>query len=129
MLMAGARRTLTTEKASVIRDALSLVLSGVKYEGDVAPGTSASLEAFAKNGCQRMVLDLRAADQPSVGAASGVRNLRASHIGQVLVVTAEVSDPGILHEIEALRRPHPLPAHIASGLLAFVHMVFCALRR
>lgn len=123
------RRTLTTEKASVIKEALSLVLSGVRYAGDVSPGTSASLEAYARNGCQRMVLDLRAAKNVPFGGVSGVRNLRASHIGQVLVVTGEVTDPGILHQIDVRNHRQPFPAHLASALVAAAQMLICAIRR
>lgn len=124
MLKEGKRHVLITEKAPVIRNALSALLAGVKSEGDVTPGTREKLEAFAKQGCDRLVLDLRTVKEAPGGIASGVRNLRASQLGPVLVVTGEVAAPHILQEIEALRRHHPFPKHVATGLLAFVHMFF-----
>lgn len=124
MLKNSERYVLTTGKASVIRNVLSLVLTEIKSEADVSPGTHQSLKAFAKNGCDRMVLDLRAVREPPVGIGSGVSNLKASYIGQVLVVTGEVSAPRILREIDALRRPHFSPQCLASALLTFIHMLF-----
>ena len=124
MVEEGERYILTIGKASVIRDALSLVLAGVKSEGDLTPGSRERLEAFAKNGCDRMILDLRTGKELPGGISPRVRNLRVSHIGQVLVVTGEVSEPGILQQIEALRRPHSFPQHLTSSLLAFIHMLF-----
>lgn len=127
--MEAERHVFTTEKASVIREAMSLVLSEARFADNVAPGTAASLEACAKNGCQRMILDLRAPGEPPFGMASRIRNLRASHIGQVLVVSGEVTDPRLLHQLEALRHPQSFPVHLASSLVALAHMFFCAIRR
>lgn len=120
----GERHIFTTGKASVIREELSVLFAAVNYEGDIIPGTRERLEAFAKEGCDRLVLDLRTVKDPPGGIAPGVRNLRVSQLGPVLVVTGEVTNPQILHEIEALRRTHSFPQHLASGLLAFVHMLF-----
>lgn len=118
------RYVLTTGKVSVIRAVLSLVLAEVKSGGDVAPGTYQSLQAFAKDGCDRMILELRRPKEPPAGISPRVRNLRASHMGQVLVVSGEITAPEILHEIEALARPHFSPKHVISGLLAFVRTLF-----
>ena len=108
----GERYILTTGKASVIRDALCLVLARVQSEGDLTPGSCESLAAFARERCDRLILDLRTVKEPPVGIDPGVRNLRASHLGQVLVVTGEVAGSEILHEIEALRRPHRFPQQL-----------------
>jgi hypothetical protein len=124
MLKKGERYVLATGNASVIRKALSLVLAGVKSEGDVSPGTYQSLELFARNGCDRLVLDLRTARELPAGMAPRVRNLRASHLGQVLVVTADVTASHILHEIRALCRPHFSPQYLTSGLRALAQMLF-----
>ncbi|MEJ2007612.1 MAG: hypothetical protein P8Z30_05535 [Acidobacteriota bacterium] len=105
----GERHVLTSGKAFVIRDALSLILAGVKSEGDITPGTRERLWAFVKERCDRLILDLRTAKDPTEGVSPGVRNLRVSHLGQVLVVTGEVTAPEILHEIQALRRPRFFP--------------------
>lgn len=118
------RRILTTEKAAVIRNALCTLLARVNSEGDIAAGTRKRLEAFAKQGCEKLILDLRMAEKSSGGVSPGVRNLRASQLGPVLVVTGEATTPETLHEIEALCHQPLFPRHVASGLLAFVHMLF-----
>lgn len=124
MLKQDERYILTTGKASVIRDALSLVLAGVKSEGDLTPGSRERLGALTRECCDRLILDLRTAKELPSGISPKVRNLRVSHLGQVLVVTGEVTGSEILDEIEALCRPHFSPGHLASSLLAFVHMLF-----
>lgn len=120
----GERYILTTGRASAIRDALSLVLAGVKSEGDLTPGSRERLGVLTREHFDRLILDLRTAKELPSGTSPRVQNLQVSHLGQVLVVTGEVTGSDILHEIEALRRPHFSLGHIASSLLAFVHMLF-----
>ena len=120
----GERHVLATGKGPVIRNALSLVLAGVKSEDDVSPGTRQSLELFARNGCDRLLLDLRTARELPAGTVPGIRNLRASQLGQVLVVTGDVTAPEILQEVRALCRSHFSPEYLAAGLLAVAHLLF-----
>lgn len=120
----GERHILTTGEASVIRDALTLVLGGIKSEGDLTPSTQERIEAFTREHWTRLILDLRTARDLPDGISPKVRNLRASHIGQVLVITGEVTSPEILHEIDVLRHTHSFPAHVSSGLRSVVHMLF-----
>jgi hypothetical protein len=124
MLKKGERHVLAIGKASVIRKALSLVLEGVKSAGDASPDTCQSLEVFARNGCGRLLLDLRTARELPAGTAPRVWNLQANHLGQVLVVTGDVAAPDILQEVRALCRPHFSPQYLAAGLLALAHMLF-----
>ena len=119
-----ARCVLTTEKASVIQNALSALLAGVSPEDGTTPGTRERLAAFAKQGCDKLILDLRMAEKSSGRISPGVRNLRASQLGPVLVVTGDATSPELIHQIEALRHAHSFPRHLTSGLLAFVHMLF-----
>ncbi len=125
----GERYILTTGKASVIRNALYLVLAGVKSEGDLTPGTREGLSALVKERCDRLILDLRMAGEPPGSISPRVRNLRVSHLGEVLVVTGDVTAPGMIREIEALHHPHSSSQHLASSLLAFAHMLFFLIRR
>lgn len=118
------RYILTTGKASVIRDALSLVLAGVNSEGNLIPGTRKRPETFIGKQCDRLILDLRTAEGLPSAISQRVRNLRVSHLGRVLVVTGDVATPGILREIEALSHPHFFPKYAVSGLLALVSMLF-----
>lgn len=117
------RYVLTTTKMSLIQDVLSLLFAGVKSEGAVISSTYESLDAFSKNGCDRLILVLRTPKETPVGISPRVGNLRVSHIGQVLVVSGEVTSPEILVQIERLRRPQFFLQYVASALLAFVHML------
>lgn len=118
------RYVLTTGNTSVIRDMVSTVLAGVKSEKDLTPDSRERLQAFLNGQCERLVLDLRTTRELPSDISPRVRNLRVSHLGQVLVVTGEVTSPGIFREIEALRRPRFSLQHLACGLLAFVHVLF-----
>lgn len=124
MLKNSERYVLTTGKASVIRDALVLVLAGVKPEGDLSPARRERIEAFARVHCDQLILDLRTAEDRPGGISPRVRNLRVRHLGQVLVVTGEAAGPEILHDIKALSRPHFSPQYLSAALLAFVHTLF-----
>jgi hypothetical protein len=124
MLKKGERHVLATGKGPVIQKALSLVLAGVKSEGDASPRTCHIFEEFARNGCDKLLLDLRTAGELPAGAAPRVRNLHASQLGQVLVVTGDVTAPHILQEVRALCRSHFSPQYLAAGLLALANMLF-----
>jgi hypothetical protein len=124
MLREGERYVLATSKAPVIQKALSLVLAGVKSEGDASSDTHQILELFTRNGCDRLILDLRTAREVPGGMAPRVTNLRASHLGQVLVVTNEATAPHILQEVRVLCRSHFSAQYLAAGLLALAHMLF-----
>lgn len=71
-----------------------------------------------------MILDLRTPKERTGENSPGVRNLRASRIGQVLVVTGEVTGPQMLREFDALRRSHLSIRNVTSGLVAVAHMLF-----
>ncbi len=116
------RRVLITENASVIRAALSLVLGLIKSEADVTPGTRDTLQRCAQ--CDRLVLDLRTAKGLPCGISPGVRNLRASQVGNVLVVNGEVTSLQILQQVQELRHRHFLPEKLTFVLRHFVHALF-----
>jgi hypothetical protein len=102
----GERHVLIADKASVIRDALSILTAAIESEGNVSPGTRERLEAITVEECESLILELRAEGDPCGGISPGVRNLRISHIGRDLVVSCEITSPHILQQITDLRRPH-----------------------
>ncbi len=129
MLKDFDRYILTTDKASVMRDVLSLVSTAeLKSEGAGTHGSCLSLDALAKDGYDRMILELRRPKEPAAGTSPKVRNLRTSHLGRVLVVTGDATAPEIFHEIDGLRRPRLFPRYLKSGLLAFGRTIFSTLR-
>jgi hypothetical protein len=118
------RRIVITERASVIRNAFSVLLTGIESEGDATPGTREILQEFSKQDCHNLILDLREVEEPFAGAPIGIRNLHASRVGRVLVVICEIDAPRIFQQIENLCRPRFFPKQWTSGLAAFMHMFF-----
>ena len=128
MLKDPQRYILTTANLSVMRQVLSLLLGEVKSEGGVIPAPFPNLEVFANDGCDRMILELLRPKEAPEGVLPVIRNLRISRLGRVLIVTGKATGPGILQDIEAVRRPHFFPELLASGLAAPVRSLFHTLR-
>lgn len=128
MMEDNERYILSTAKASVMRDVLALLFAAARSGDDSISGASPSLETCAKSGCDRMVLELLRPKEPPTGMSARVRNLRVSRLGRVLVVTGQATVPGILHDIDVVRRPRFFPEHLASGLFAPVRTLFHTLR-
>lgn len=121
------RYILTTDKPSIMRNVLSLVSAGANSEGAAIQGAGCCLDAAAKDGCDRMILELRRPKGPAAGIFPKVKNLRTSRFGRVLVVTGDATVADLFHEIDALRHPHS-PRQLTSGLLAFGRTIFYSLR-
>jgi hypothetical protein len=127
MLQDNERYILTTDKPSVMRNVLSLVSAGARSEGAATHVSCLSLDAVAKDGCDRMILELRRPKGPVAGIFPRIRNLRTCRFGRVLVVTGDATVPELFREIDVLRHPYS-PRHLGSGLLAFGRTIFCTLR-
>ena len=127
MLKDTERYILTTARASVIRNVLSLVLARLKPEVNANPATNPGLEAVLLDDCKNMILELRRPKESECRVKPAIRNLRISRLGRVLVVTGEATSPEMLREVEELRRPHFYPHHLASSLHAFAHTISCTL--
>ncbi len=121
------RYILTTDKPSVMRNVLSLVSAGAGSEGVVTQGSVLCLDTVAKDGFDKMILELRRPKGPASGVFPRIRNLRTSRFGRVLVVTGDATVPELFREIDALRHPYS-PRQLRSGLLAFGRTIFCSLR-
>ena len=118
------RYILTTNKASVIRDVLSLVFEAVGSEDDGNPGGDTGIETFAESGCDRMILELQRPKGTAAGISPRVRNLRISRLGRVLVVTGKATSPGILRDLDARCSPWFFPRNLASDLAAPFRSLF-----
>ena len=124
MMKQAARHVFIAEEAPVIQNALYTLLAGVQSRRDAAPFTRERLKEIAEAGCDRLVLDLRAVQESSAGMSPRVRNIRASHLGKVVVITCEVAPPDLVHQIEELCRPHFFPRHLVFSLGAFAYALF-----
>lgn len=121
MMQDRERYILTTDKPSIMRNVLSLVSARAESDG------AEIQDAAAKDGCDRMILELRRPKVPAAGIFPKVTNLRTSRFGRVLVVTGDATVPDLFREIDALRHPYS-PRQLTSGLRAFGRTIFCSLR-
>jgi hypothetical protein len=112
-MQAGEGHILTIEKPPLILKVLNALSTDVEAEGGETLGTLKRLEKFAKEGCGRLILNLGAIEEPISGTPQAVRNVGASLIGGVLVVTCQVPSREILR-IKVLTRRHSLPKHLIS---------------
>ena len=120
----GERRIFVVEKAPSVRNALCALLVGVACEGAVAHSARKIYERFGEANRDKLVLDLRYAGTPPGPVSPGVKNLEASLVGRILVVTGEVSDPKVFRQIEELVAPHFSLKHMTSSLRTVVHALF-----
>jgi DNA-binding NtrC family response regulator len=117
----GERRIFVVEKAPSVRNALCALLAGVGCEGNGAHSIREMHERFGEANRDKLVLDLRFAGTLPDPVSPGVKNLEASLVGRILVVTGEVADPKIFRQIEELGLTHFSLKHIFSSLRTFVH--------
>ena len=104
----GERHLLTIQELPLVLEALSTLSTDVGREDGEALQTLLRLEEFAKEGCGRLILKLDAIDELPDTAPHEVRNVGASLVGGVLVVTCQVTSRE-LGRIKLLTRRHSLP--------------------
>jgi DNA-binding response OmpR family regulator len=123
--MAGEaeRYILTAEKAARIRDLVSLLLTGVEFDGDIAHRARERLDEFMEHECDGLILDLRWVAVPPEGVSTPVRNVRVSLVGHVLVITGEVIDPEVLRQIEAVGALQCSPDRRITEFRSFAHVL------
>lgn len=111
----GERHVLTIQEPPLILEALSTLSADVEQEGGESLRTLIKLEEFAKVGCGRLILNLDAIEGPSGETTAKVRNIDASLVGGVLVVTCQVNSPELLR-IKLLTRRQTLPKQLISSV-------------
>ncbi|HVA00118.1 MAG TPA: hypothetical protein VMV34_00535 [Terriglobia bacterium] len=124
MMKQVGRQILVAEGAPVIQNALYMLLAGVESKRGVSPGTRERLEAIAEEGRDSLILDLQVVEQPLAGTSPRVTNVRLDHFGKVAVVTCEVANHQMVHQIDELCRPHFFPKHLIFSLGVFAHALF-----
>lgn len=105
---------LTFEDLTLIVEALSTLSTDIEPEGGEILRTLKRLEEFAKEGCGRLILNLDAIEKPLSGMPQEVRNVGASLVGGVLVVTCQVT-PREMRRVKMLTRIHSFPKHLISS--------------
>jgi hypothetical protein len=107
------RHILTIQEQPLILKALNAVSTGVESSDGEACETIKRLAEFEKQGYRRLILDLRAIEEPLNGTPQEIRNVGASLVGEVLFVTCQVSTRELLR-IKVLTRCHFFPRHPMS---------------
>jgi hypothetical protein len=113
------RFVFTADRMPRIRSALSILLAGLESEGKVTRSAREKLDRVLNHDCDGLILDVRRARLRPDEVSPAVRNVRASLLGRVLVVTGEVTEPQVLQQIEALGALHFPLKHMTTGLRPF----------
>ena len=108
------RHALTFEDLTLIVEALGTLSTDVESQGGEVLRTLKRIEEFAKEGCGRLILNLDAIEEPLSGMPQEVRNVGASLVGGVLVVTCQVTSREMLR-VKLLARRHSFPKHLISS--------------
>lgn len=116
----GKRLVLTIEKPTLVGETLKLLSEAAMSDCRPPCGICMRLRDFAKQGCEALILNLRAVEGPVAGTSSGVRILGASLLGGVVAVSGQATNSWIV-QLEELSRPGFLPMKLAARLGAFVH--------
>lgn len=97
---APRRKVLIVEDEPSIRNIMYTLLAGLGCEGGVAGNGREALAMLGQEQFDAVLLDLRCSDLPPDEVVSGIHDLRPSLVGNVLVITGEVSDPQTLDFVE-----------------------------
>ena len=124
---AGERHVLTIEDRPLILKALNTLSTGLGSQGEETLRTLKRLEEFVKEGCEGLILKLDTIEELLGGTPQGIRNLQASLIGGVLVVTCQVTSREALR-IKLLTRRQSLPKHLISNFDALFSSAAARLR-
>jgi hypothetical protein len=125
MMQAGKRHVLIFEKRPAVKRVLAELSAGVESDAGVRREIRRGLEEFAKHGGVRLILDLQAIKPPIEGTPATIRKLSAYLVGDVLIVTGQVTFQWMLRilQIRADSRRHFFPANLPSALSALTSSV------
>lgn len=108
------RHVLTIDKGPVIQSILDTLMAGANPDGGVPPEACKGLEEYSKQGCNRLILNLRVINAQFGERAAAIRNLSACLLGEVLVISAQVTPPW-MHQIRKDRQRYSFPRHLISS--------------
>jgi CheY-like chemotaxis protein len=110
------RNVLIVEDEPSICNLVCVMLEGLGCEGNIAPNGRQALAMIKKESFDAILLDLHCSEMPAEEMVSAISKLRPNLVGQVLVITDEVSDPetteiikrNCMHHISSQRIMHDL---------------------
>lgn len=117
MTQRPGRQVLVANDTPVIQNALYMLLEGVGS----ARETREKLQAIAAQRSDGLILDLQVVETPLPDASPRVKDVRLDHLANVAVVTCEVANHQVLHQVEEFCRPHFFSNHLLLSLGVFVH--------
>jgi hypothetical protein len=102
------RHVLIVDKRPVVRNVLQELSEGVESDDSVPHGIRRGLEEFAKHGGVRVILDLQVVGPSFEGSSAAIRNITAFVVGEVLIITGQVTSRRMLRilQIKAESRWH-----------------------
>ncbi len=117
MSPASARRkVLIVEDEPSIRNVLYVLLAALGCEGDVAYTGQQALAMISRERFDAVLLDLRCNNLAPDDVVAGIKELRPSLVGRVLVITGEVTDPRTMELIERHCLPHVMATRLTQEL-------------
>jgi DNA-binding NarL/FixJ family response regulator len=116
------RRIVIVESAPSVRNALCKLLASI--EGDVAQNTREIFNRFCATPPEKLLFSLRCGEAEPGPDCHAVRNVAATCIDSVLVLTAEANGPLAFRHIHELVSQYICLSDTISRLRTFVHALF-----
>ena len=120
---AKCRTVVAVQDREHIRKIMYLLSSRLLCCTDRALAGRHHLAAISGQSFDSLLLDLRCCNSASPWAAGGIRDIRPTLLGQVLLLTVEVSGPGELEVIDCASVTPTATRHTADAVFHWLHRV------
>ncbi len=107
------RKVLVIEGEAAVRNLIRVLLESLGCECTLAPGIDRALAILKQRNFDAVVLDFRSSEGDPAQIVSGIREIRPSLIGRVLVINGEGADP---HAVDLIGR-HCFPTVSRNKIL------------
>jgi two-component system, NtrC family, response regulator PilR len=102
---AAGRKVLIVEDDSSIRNVLYVLLASMRCEGEIAYDGRQALTMINRQQYDAILLDLRCYNLAPEKVMAGLKQIRPSLLGRVLIITGEVNDPSALEFFSQFSAP------------------------
>jgi len=109
------RKVLVIEEEPEALNALYVLLAGMQCEGEVVYGIPDALAKISRATFDAVVLDLRCSEESTGRAVARIKEIRASLVGRLLVITGDVTSPDVLDAIERQCLPKVRRRHLIGA--------------
>jgi len=118
------RKVLIIENDPEVRNVIYVLLAGMECESEVSHGLRSALIRIKETSFDAVLLDLRCSDEAPEQALSQIKDARPSLVGRVLVITGEVTSPGVFEAIERQCLPQVPRQHLTLHLTTAIKAMF-----